>query len=192
MKLSILIPTIEERLDKLMVLHDSLVKQAGKRLGKDVEIIVNSDNRQKKIGEKRNELIAEAKGDYIVFIDDDDRVPDYYIDEILTAIKTNPDCIGIKGVLVWTAKNNKAEIFEHRLGNPYTSIAQPGNIQCYYRYPNHLNPIKRELVKDIKFKEINFQEDYQWATEIKEMDILKTTVNIEKEMYYYLYNSNKK
>lgn len=192
MKLSILIPTLEERIESFQAIHNELATQAGKRLGKEVEILYNIDNREKTIGQKRNELIADAKGDYIVFVDDDDRVPEYYIDEILKAVKSNPDCVGIKGLIIWDFKPESAEVFEHRLGSQYMSLSNGNGRNVYYRYPNHLNPMKRELVKDIKFKEMNFQEDYEWATEIKDGKILKTTVNINKDMYYYLYDSKKK
>jgi len=124
MKLSILIPTLIERVESLKALYDSLTDQIG---NKDVEIILNSDDRQKTIGQKRNELISKAKGDYIVFVDDDDRVPDYYVEKILKAIETNPDCVGIEGVLIWDNNLESAEVFKHKLGLPYTTTREHGN-----------------------------------------------------------------
>ncbi len=188
MRLSILIPTLEERIISLKELTDQLYKQIGE--SKEVEILINSDNRQKSIGQKRNELLKQAKGDYIVFIDDDDRVPSYYIEEIFTAIKDDPDCVGINGVLIVDNNPDRTETFEHKLDNPYTTITQGGH-KVHLRYPNHLNPIKRENIEGIYFQEINFGEDAKWATEIRDKKCLTSTYNIGKDMYYYLYNSKK-
>lgn len=191
MRLSILIPTLEERLISLQQLTDQLgVQIHAAKKDKEVEILINSDNRVKKIGTKRNELLNQATGDYIVFIDDDDRVPTYYIEEIFKAIKENPDCVGIKGVLIYDNNPSKMESFEHHLGNPYTTITRGGH-KVHLRYPNHLNPIKKEKIEGIYFQEINFGEDAKWATEIRDQGRLSSTYNIDKDMYYYLYNSQK-
>lgn len=191
MRLSILIPTLEERILSLQTLTDQLgVQIHAANKDNEVEILINSDNRHKSIGQKRNELLNLAKGDYIVFIDDDDRVPTYYISEIFTAIKNNPDCVGINGVLIYDNNPSKVESFEHVLGNPYTTISRGGH-KVHLRYPNHLNPIKKSKIEGIYFEEINFGEDAKWATEIRDRKCLSSTYNITKDMYYYLYNSKK-
>ena len=59
----------------------------------------------------------------------------------------------------------------------------------YYRYPNHLCPMKKELIKDVKFEDITIGEDYKWATKIKELDLLKTEVHIDCNMYHYDYKT---
>lgn len=184
MKLSILIPSLENRAHLLRRLLINLESQTTD----NVEIILDVDKGIKKIGEKRNDLIARAKGEYIVFIDDDDNVPSYYIDEILKALKTNPDCVGLKGILTYTNNPNRVETFLHYLGSNYYTDGI-----THYRYPNHLNPMKRELVKDIKFKEINMGEDYDWATQIMKLNLLKSSYEIprDKVMYYYMYNPKK-
>jgi glycosyltransferase involved in cell wall biosynthesis len=68
-------------------------------------VLVSIDNRQKKISDKRNELLDRAKGDYVVFIDDDDLVPSYYIYELLKAIEAKPDCVGFDGYMTTNGKD---------------------------------------------------------------------------------------
>ena len=161
MKLSILIPSLEKRAHLLQRLLSTLEPQ----LTKDIEIIKDIDKGEKKIGEKRNDLIARATGEYIAFIDDDDNVPSYYIEEILKALKTNPDCVGFRGIMTYTNNPGRVETFNHHLGSHYYTEGL-----THYRYPNHLNPMKRALVKDVKFKEINMGEDYDWATQIMKLE----------------------
>ena len=63
--------------------------------GKDAEIIYDIDEGQVSIGVKRQRMLHKANGEYIVFIDDDDLVAENYVDLILGALKTGPDCVGI-------------------------------------------------------------------------------------------------
>ena len=93
MDISILICTIEGREKPLSELLNILDNQKNEK----VEILLNKDNREKTVGKKRNELINQAKGKYICFIDDDDIVSDDYISKILYSINnSNPDVIGLE------------------------------------------------------------------------------------------------
>lgn len=96
MTLSILIPTINGREPLLERLLNIIAEQM-QWVKMDIEVIVEKDNREKKIGAKRNKLLQKATGDYSVFIDDDDIIPEYYLYEIETAVKKNPDAISFKG-----------------------------------------------------------------------------------------------
>ena len=76
MKLSILILTIPNR--KRM--FDKLISELNNQFTdekfipfEDYEILIQSDT-DKTIGEKRNELLQRARGEYIAFIDDDDMI----------------------------------------------------------------------------------------------------------------------
>ena len=64
MKLSILICSIESRSNLLARLMAILDMQEHP----EAEVLVSIDNRQKKISDKRNELLEKAKGEYVVFV----------------------------------------------------------------------------------------------------------------------------
>lgn len=186
-RLSILICSLRDRGHLLQRLDINLNSQIERGNFKSkVQVLQDIDEGQKTIGKKRNDLIKRAKGDYICFIDDDDNVPEYYIEEIIIAIKTNPDCVGIQGIMTTDGDRNKVETFYHYLGNNYSTIGRR-----HYRYPNHLNPLRRDKVKHIFFPELNFGEDSRWAEQIMRSKLLRTSVDIHKVMYYYLYNSKK-
>jgi glycosyltransferase involved in cell wall biosynthesis len=147
----------------------------------DVEMLANSDNGEKSVGRKRNELLEAAKGDYVVFVDDDDMVSPFYIYGILEAIKSNPDCCGIEGIITLPMIGPKK--FIHSL--QYNDWFEKDDI--YYRCPNHLNPIKREIALDTKFTDKYYQEDKDFSEALKGK--LNTETYIKGPIYFY-YPSN--
>jgi hypothetical protein len=177
MILSILIPTLESRIALLDRLQRILYEQIEKCHAFDkVEILTDSDNGGKIVGEKRNHLLQAAKGKYVVGIDDDDLVTRHYIYEILEAAKKDPDSMGINGTMV----THTTFTWDIRQGNPYV---QRGN--HYLRYPNHITPIRTSIAKQFKFPHQNTGEDYIWATKLRDSGLLKTEVIIKPPMYIY-------
>lgn len=185
MKLSVLIPTLSETysIHMLSRLNEILDPQIQKHSDK-VEKIIHDAGRFMPTGQKRNELVARAEGDYIIFIDSDDVVSEDYLELILKAIEEGPDVVTFCGNI--TEDGGPRKKFVIKLGEGYEERRG-----VYYRYPNHLTAMKRELVKDVKFPHIWIQEDYQYATQIKRQGLLKTEVHIHKEIYLYEFNSKK-
>lgn len=178
--LSILIPTLPERAGYLARLMSILKPQ----LTTDVEILMDERPRVFTTGEKRNWLLSQAKGQYSVFIDDDDLVANTYVEDILTHAKYGCDCITFKG---WMTTNGHSRVnFVLRLGERYE---ERGGL--YYRYPNHITPIKTEIARSVPFPNKVMMEDYEWATQINELGLLKTESHIDKEIYHYDYRTEK-
>lgn len=180
-KLTILIPTLTERKQFLDRLLQVLAPQC---LHTGVKIIKLEDNREATIGEKRNRLIDNSKTEYSVFIDDDDTVSADYIDLVLEGINKGVDVVSFRGVITSQGKNPQQ--FIHKLGLVYEQI---GNV--YYRPPNHLNPMKTEYVKQIRFPETSFGEDADFAKRMAESGLLKTEHFIDKPIYFYQFRSKK-
>lgn len=176
-KLSILTCTITKRKHLLENLDKTLLPQLKNM--QDVEILTNIDSGEKSIGQKRNELLQAAKGNYVVFVDDDDLVSNNYVKSILTAISYNsPDCCGIEGE-IFLNKNFKKK-FMHSLR--YKEWYEDEN--GFYRPPNHINPIKREIALDIGFENISHGEDKIFSEKI--LPFLKTEVYIKCPIYLYI------
>jgi len=183
MKLSILIPTLPERIIMFGHLVEKLCEQ-GEQFPGEVEILSDDRGREITTGQKRNELLQRAQGEYTVFVDDDDDVPEYYVAEIMKAIETDCDVIAMHGYITTNGENR--QMFKHYLGASYNFTNG-----FYHRYPNHLNPMKRVLAIQVKFDNITFSEDYNWATELRNSGILKTQTEILLPMYEYKYITNK-
>lgn len=182
-KLSILISSLESRKNMLNHLLFILKPQ----INDDTEVVISVDKGQQPIGKKRNQLIDNALGEYVCFIDDDDDVSDDYVRLILEGIDKNPDCIGITGIITTNGKNPKR--FIHSIKNDkWETCSETGN---FLRYPNHLNPIRRKIVEEIKFdSNKKFGEDKCFSDRIKKM--LKTEYYIDQPIYYYLYVTKNK
>lgn len=174
-KLSILICSLASRADKLQRLMNVLQPQ----INEAVELLIKTDNGEIPIGKKRNLLLEEATGTYIAFVDDDDLVSEDYVKKILEAIESNPDCCGIQGII--TFQGQGARMFIHSL--KYKEWFEQNNI--YYRCPNHLNPVKREIALQVKFPETNFGEDKDYSTRL--FPLLKEERFISGVVYHYLY-----
>lgn len=131
------------------------------------------------IGVKRNRLLSVAHGDYIVFIDDDDTISPDYVQKILKATETNPDCIGISGLITTNGQDKRQWHISKDFGSWYE------HANCYYRTPNHISPIRRELALQAGFPEIVHGEDYEYSKRL--LPLLKTEVKVEGNIYFYNY-----
>jgi glycosyltransferase involved in cell wall biosynthesis len=154
----------------------------------DVEILTDIDNREATTGEKRNRLIERARGKYIVFFDDDDIATPEYLPLILKAIESDPDVIPING---WITTNKLNPIYwDMGLSFGYGTKTVNG-IMVYERFPNHIAPMKRELILPYKFKDITIGEDYEWAKRLNDDKVFKTECRITTPIYHYKYLENK-
>ena len=176
MKLSILIATMPSRRKSFAKLLNSLGKSD------NVEVLWD-DSMDYNIGVKRNKLLERACGEYVSYIDDDDSVDVRYVANILEAIKTKPDCVGISGVIT----TNGGNIRRWHISKDYGSWYQKG--RAYFRTPNHISPVRRDIALAVMFPEVAHGEDYAYSMGI--LPLLKTEVKVRGNMYFYNYNSKK-
>jgi len=177
-KLSILIATIESR----AALFAELYLKIDRQKTQEVEILSEIDNKQISIGRKRQILLERAKGDYVVFIDDDDDVSMDYIDQILQAIKTEPDCVGmlIDCDMQGVKRNAIASL-------KYKNWGENKDGFKYVRSPYHKTPIKRWIALKAGFPDKRFGEDYEYSMRLINSGLLKTEVMVKSPIYFYRY-----
>lgn len=197
--LSILICAIPSHLVMLEELLNHLIAQCGEKIFEEnlsgivkrrtlrfesVEIIIAYDNKNVTTGAKRNLLSGLATGKYLIAIDADDWVPDYYIEEILLAAKEDADCIGINGTITTNGENEKKWYISKEYGYWYTKDNE------YFRTPNHISPIKREIAIQVPYPNVTFGEDSEFSKNI--LPLLHTETIIERPLYFYRFSTNKK
>ena len=111
---------------------DVIVKDKLLELDHRINYIRHKTNRG--LASARNTALRNAKGKFYTFIDDDDEVSSDYIQKILKAIESNPDCCSLTGEITWDSTN--PEIFEHSIKYSEWKTNESGTPK-YERYPNH-------------------------------------------------------
>jgi glycosyltransferase involved in cell wall biosynthesis len=183
MILSILIPTLPERKHFLNEMLTNISEQIERNNAWDkFEVLIDERDKSFTTGYKRNDLLRKSKGKYVWFVDDDDYIWPYSIEEILNASQKNPDVIGINGIM--TTDGSKQVDWEIRIGHPYKAVQKNGK-EYYLRFPNHITPMKREHAVKVKFPDKFTFEDYEWAKTLNDAGYLKTQEIIEKPIYHY-------
>ena len=179
--LSILVCSLVERNNTFLSdLISSIEKQI---IGKPVELLILSDNAKRPVGTKRNDLLNISKGRYVCFIDDDDRISETYVDDVLQEIiDWSPDVVVFDAEITFNGTNPKLV----KYGREYDYCEKS---DAYYRHPNHLMVHKRENITEF-FKDIKTGEDDEWALRMLPRTV--TQSRIDKVLYYYDYNTSTK
>lgn len=184
MKLSILVPSVHTRrntfLNKSLNMLYNQLESLPQHQQKEVEILYIIDNKTIMLGDKRNSLVDLASGEYVVFVDDDDRISDNYISSILEATQHNTDCITFLAEVSLNGDIPKICDYSTRHKYDYNTKTQ------YNRIPNHICAVKRDLVQRIKFPSILYGEDSAYSKLL--LPLLKSEHQIKEVLYYYDYN----
>lgn len=149
-----------------------------------VELLVNLTARHDKggptRGKKRQALLETAMGEYVCSIDADDTVVHDWLELILKAIESGPDCVGFEVNCRFNGKYYGA-IVSNRFEKWSEGLGKSGK---YERAPHHLAPIRRIHAMKAGFKpEVNYGEDYFYCLAVNKY--LKNEVFIPQEIYFY-------
>lgn len=199
--LTIMIPTINDRVEKLLTLTTELYNQIiglslidfswslyypNKDYINQFKIDILTEYQDASIGFRRNVLLQRAESKYVCFFDDDDMPTESYLSNLCIGMLADKDCCSLKGI--YTINGQNPEIFEHSI--KYNSwktnegVLYP-NVK-YERPPNHLNCIKSEIAKQFKFKDLSHGEDSDWSNMIHQSGLIKTEHYIDTPIYQYL------
>lgn len=183
-KLSILVPSVHTRWDgfarrligDLFAQYEALppAEQAS------VEIIVLTDTKSLLLGDKRNDLVKMAKGQYVVFVDDDDRVEPDYVSTLLAATEHGADVITF---LVSVSLNGGAPLpcrYSMHFKRDENTDTE------YQRLPNHICAVKRELAVQTPYPPVFCGEDKQYGLDLHPK--LQSEHAIDRVLYHYDYN----
>jgi glycosyltransferase involved in cell wall biosynthesis len=182
MKLSILISSTHTRYDNFLPkILNSLYSQLTESNRGLVEVLTFIDNKERSVGAKRNNLVEMAKGEYITFIDDDDRVSADYVQTLLDAI-IDQDVICFNVEVSLNGSVPKICYYSKNFRMDYNTP------DAYYRLPNHLMCYRRELASSIKYLDIRCGEDSDFAKRM--LPLINTELIIDKVLYYYDFNSS--
>lgn len=183
MKLSILVCSVLNRRNTFLPqILEELNKQTQDKT--DVEVICIVDNKTRMLGIKRNDLVKVAQGDYITFVDDDDKLSPNYVSELLKAIDENNGVDVINFIVNVSINGSGFKPCYYTVEHKHDF----NNDNSYHRLPNHIMCIKRHLCVDTPYKPILYGEDSAFSKELAPK--IKTEFNINQVLYEYHYSSN--
>lgn len=145
--------------------------------GGDVTVVAFYNNGERPLGEVRQDLLEYATSDYVSFVDDDDDLPDYYVDEVMNRLDGVVDYVG------WQLQ---CYVDGVQYRPTYHSIKYNGwfhDRNGYYRDVSHLNPIKRTVALNGNFRKGEPPEDVSWVDQVR--PYVKTEHYVDRVMYYY-------
>ena len=148
-----------------------------------VHFVVNQDDGSKSVGKKRNEVLDQAKGEYVCFVDDDDMVSPDYIESICNVLTDN-DCDGVSFWGMYYVRGQPLMLFNHANENG-GHFKKDGR---QYRPLNHLNPVRTEIAREIRFPEKDFGEDADYCDRLLECGKIKNECAIDRVLYHYLWD----
>ena len=183
-KLTILIPTLYSRMKKL----DKLVMELNYQIqSRPVQLLWIGDNKSMTTGEKRNLLLNSAKGEWICYIDDDDRISANYVSTILEAIESNPDktVITFKGEQTTDGKRDLDFKYSVSYGRNFKK--DEDGKKWKVMLPDHLCVWRKEKISE-SFQHKNIGEDHSWAKAMALTYTDKDEVNLNDYLYFYDYN----
>jgi hypothetical protein len=180
-KLSILIPSIPSRFDRMTNLVKKLEGQIAGR--DDVELIVLVDNKKRTIGQKRDAIKDLATGEYFSMIDDDDDVSDDYVESLCDAIsKYNVDVITFDSLVHIEGKTGVVNMSIFNENKQWSPDA------VTYRQPFHMCAWKSNLFQRVKFPSMMYGEDAKWSE--RAMWVAQTEHHIDKILHHYYWDAD--
>lgn len=177
-KLSILTPSIPSRADRLAKLSEAIAEQIGDL---PVEHLVLIDNKRRTIGEKRDNLLRLANGEYIAFVDDDDTILPGYVDELLRAINSAPDVITFEQHAYFDGVLYRVN-FRH--GQPNNELL-PDVLNT--RAAWHVCAWKQSVALRSRFPWVQYGEDWAWAEPLNALELKEHHIN--KVLHEYRFRS---
>jgi hypothetical protein len=182
-RLSVLIPTITRREPQANALFRSLEERT---VGLPVELLMLRDNCFQNLGEKRNQLLRAATGQYITFLDDDDEFLDGYFEQVLTATESGADviCYDQEAVI-----NGAVGRIECALGNPIGPFVPGGTTR---RPPWFWCACRRDLAAAYRVPEsfvdadgVTHHEDVLWLRHLWVEATTQTKINAVLHRYNF-------
>lgn len=169
-----------------------------------IEIIVDISGTNIELGRKRNALNAQAHGDYIAHVDDDDIISPRYYFSILRAIdewydesaglrRSLLDAVLIRGRRTEQGAPTNIVEFDYRLGGTEGEwISSDKGVPTIWRSPGHVCAIRSAWCKLVQYPDSTGGEDLEWSAKLA--PYLKTAARAGKPdeiLYEYRWRSSK-
>lgn len=176
MKLSILMPALEQR--DFQPLLEDLQAQA-LAFPEEVEILHLTDDGSLTSGRKRQTLTELASGEYIAFVDDDDKVSRHYINQMLKACYAGADVVTFNLEFYFNGCRQETWQFGPWKNN---RIRQRMTM-------NHLCAWRKSLAQRVAWDpHLGYGDDQLWYQPLLASGLVVNTQHINRTLYQYLFD----
>jgi hypothetical protein len=179
---TILVPTVAARAELFERLLGILLPQLDVYGGR-ARVLAYQNHGDPVLGAIRDRLVAAAGTEYVSFVDDDDTVPSYFVEEVMRAIDSaHPDHVGFW--LDYYHDGTFRERVRHSISGPRRWARVHGVL---HRDLTHVDPIRTELALRGSFIPMRpgRPEDRIWVRQVR--NYVKSEVFVDRSMYHYLY-----
>jgi hypothetical protein len=179
--LSILMPALAHR--PWQVAWTELNRQAS-RYGNGVELSVEVDSGEATSGVKRQRLLDRSHGDFVCYVDDDDRLDPEYLDRIWDGIARGADLVTFDLELTRSDRPRHRELWRYGL---HAQDRRRGQMTA-----NHLCVWRRDLATRVSWcPELGYADDQLWYQPIyyslKPGDV-KEHYHVDRVLYRYTFD----
>lgn len=178
---TILVATLGQRAARFERLLAVLLPQV-ERHGDDVTVCAYYNHGERPLGEVRQALVEHATSAYVSFVDDDDELPEYHVDEVLSRLDGEVDYVGWRMQTYVDGRPLKPTFHSIR----YTRWFD--DARGYYRDVSHLNPIRRDVALRADFRRGSPPEDVSWADQVRPH--VRSEAYVDRVMYHYRSSPN--
>lgn len=150
-----------------------------------VEWLVWMDTRgARTIGQKRDELVQLAQGQYVAFVDDDDLITSDYVSSMLKEINPahKPDAITFRQRVTWNGVEGQVVFGLANKNEPFSSEG------VTMRGAWHVCAFRSELAKAHHFPRSNYGEDWAWARHVSAD--CQTESHIPRILHHYVHDQS--
>ena len=141
---------------------------------RSVEILLEFDRGDSTLGVRRNRLLRRATGDYLVFLDETDRVSGDYVNRVLAATAGDPDVVCLTGKI---ADDPAWPAVRFEIGRDIRLEIKGG----FLRWPpTYRCPMKSAIPKGFQFGDGNHFQEFAWAAAIKAKGLINTAAHVDE------------
>lgn len=174
---TILVATLAQRAARFERLLAGLLPQVEPYAG-DVTVLALYNRGERPLGTVRQDLVEHATSRYVSFVDDDDELPSYHVDEVMNHLRdATVDYVGWRMQCYVDGVPLKPTYHSLRYGRWCEDDSG------YYRDVSHLNPIRRDIALSADFRYGTPPEDVSWADQVRSH--VHREAYVDRVMYHY-------
>ena len=177
---------------EIVILNDGSTDHTGEILEKyrdnpKVRLLYKENERS--IAKARNFLMNEIRGEYFIFVDSDDSVSPSYLSLLVEAMEKRNSDIACCAFSFTHVYGRSTELLHYETNARKYALDEMilGSRGGYVLW-NKL--IKSELVKNLRFEEMSFGEDFIFVFELMQQDV--NVAFISNKLYFYRYFVNRR